>query len=265
MSDVGGAPSLGMMPGDGQRRFFGAAGAGEGIRGSLISDGSRTSTPANLESYSDAPGGGPSSPIARDSTDISNAALGTPFLGFNHRDSSAMQSMSSADNLNKGEVEMTGVGGLAGRRDRMLDSYAGGGNGADPNRKRRKSLMIIGGLIGLLVIALAVGLGVGLSKKGGSSKKTSSGSGNGSGGNSTTTGGGPGEGVPTKGAVTGGNGSIVTTDDGTNFTYVNSFGGTWYSDPDDPFNMNAQSQSYVCFFILLLHNLLRVCRGSVPL
>ncbi|KAJ3557790.1 hypothetical protein NM688_g1276 [Phlebia brevispora] len=45
-------------------------------------------------------------------------------------------------------------------------------------------------------------------------------------------------------AVTGGNGSTVTMDDGTTFTYYNPFGGTWYWDPNDPFNDGAQAQTW---------------------
>lgn len=44
--------------------------------------------------------------------------------------------------------------------------------------------------------------------------------------------------------VTGGDGSTVTKDDGTTFTYKNSFGGTWYWDPEDPFNNRARAQSW---------------------
>ncbi|KAI6036772.1 exo-beta-1,3-glucanase [Pisolithus microcarpus] len=51
-----------------------------------------------------------------------------------------------------------------------------------------------------------------------------------------------GTGSPT--AVTGGNGSKVTTEDGTTFIYSNPFGGFWYWDPNDPFNNNAQAQSW---------------------
>lgn len=44
--------------------------------------------------------------------------------------------------------------------------------------------------------------------------------------------------------VTGGDGSTVTRDDGSTFTYNNSFGGTWYYDPADPFNNGARAQSW---------------------
>lgn len=44
--------------------------------------------------------------------------------------------------------------------------------------------------------------------------------------------------------VTGGDGSTVTMEDGTTFVYSNSFGGTWYWDPNDPFNNGARAQKW---------------------
>ncbi|KAI0035937.1 glycoside hydrolase family 5 protein [Vararia minispora EC-137] len=45
-------------------------------------------------------------------------------------------------------------------------------------------------------------------------------------------------------AITGGDGSTVTMDNGSTFTYHNSFGGRWYWDANDPFNNGAQPQSW---------------------
>src|ERR1700722_1054227 len=42
----------------------------------------------------------------------------------------------------------------------------------------------------------------------------------------------------------GGDGTVVTTDQGTNFTYSNKFGGYFVVDSDDPFNNNARAQSW---------------------
>ena len=51
--------------------------------------------------------------------------------------------------------------------------------------------------------------------------------------------------TPSKSAlITGGDGSTVTMEDGTTFTYTNPFGGFWYYDPTDPFNNAAQPQSW---------------------
>lgn len=45
-------------------------------------------------------------------------------------------------------------------------------------------------------------------------------------------------------AVTGGDGSLITMEDGTTFTYRNPFGGFWYWDENDPFNNGAKAQSW---------------------
>ncbi|KAI0319281.1 glycoside hydrolase superfamily [Amylostereum chailletii] len=50
-------------------------------------------------------------------------------------------------------------------------------------------------------------------------------------------------GSPT-GATTGGNGSVVRMANGQEFVYTNPFGGFWVSDPNDPFNLNAQPNSW---------------------
>ncbi|TFK45133.1 glycoside hydrolase superfamily [Crucibulum laeve] len=44
--------------------------------------------------------------------------------------------------------------------------------------------------------------------------------------------------------ITGTDGSIITTEDGQQFTYTNKLGGFWVSDPNDPYNNNAQANSY---------------------
>lgn len=44
--------------------------------------------------------------------------------------------------------------------------------------------------------------------------------------------------------VTGGDGTVITMDNGTTFTYHNSFGGYWYWDENDPFNQGARAQSW---------------------
>ncbi|KAJ7180343.1 glycoside hydrolase family 5 protein [Mycena crocata] len=41
-------------------------------------------------------------------------------------------------------------------------------------------------------------------------------------------------------ATLGGDGSTVTTENGTQFTYKNSFGGFWVNDPSNPYNNNAK-------------------------
>ncbi|KZP09046.1 glycoside hydrolase family 5 protein [Athelia psychrophila] len=46
------------------------------------------------------------------------------------------------------------------------------------------------------------------------------------------------------GSITGGDGSTIYVDGSPSFVYSNSFGGTWYYDPEDPFNNNAQANSW---------------------
>jgi len=115
---------------------------------------------------------------------------------------------------------------------------------APKDQKRKRARMLIAlGVLAALVAAGALGyyfLVV---------RKHSSGSGSGSSGGGSSDGGSSLS--PTSTAtghhdlvVTGGDGSTVTMDDGTTYVYHNPFGGTWYYDPNDPYNNNAQAQSY---------------------
>jgi len=54
---------------------------------------------------------------------------------------------------------------------------------------------------------------------------------------------GPNTGGPTD-VIAGTSGSIIKTDDGTTFTYVNAFGGDWASDPRQPFAAGGKAQSW---------------------
>ncbi|TFK19431.1 glycoside hydrolase [Coprinopsis marcescibilis] len=49
---------------------------------------------------------------------------------------------------------------------------------------------------------------------------------------------------PVQRITSGGDGSTVTTEDGATFIYSNQFGGFWVSDPNDPFNNNAQPNTW---------------------
>ncbi|KAF8514621.1 glycoside hydrolase superfamily [Gautieria morchelliformis] len=51
--------------------------------------------------------------------------------------------------------------------------------------------------------------------------------------------------TPLSNSITGGDGSLVTTSDGSTFTYKNPFGGYWLADPSDPYNNGAKPQSWV--------------------
>ncbi|OBZ71970.1 putative glucan 1,3-beta-glucosidase D [Grifola frondosa] len=105
-------------------------------------------------------------------------------------------------------------------------------NPGKPTR-RRLAVMLLGGTIALIVVVLAVILPVyfiiikkhatgGQSASSGSASNTAS---------------------PTA-AITGGDGSVITTADGVTFTYSNSFGGSWIDDPTDPYNNGAHAQSW---------------------
>ncbi|KAI5120174.1 hypothetical protein M0805_008440 [Coniferiporia weirii] len=90
---------------------------------------------------------------------------------------------------------------------------------------RRRRLLWLAGLAAIFIVAAAVAIPVGIvfgEKKNGSGSASSRSD------------------LPTSG----GDGSTVTTEDGTTFTYVNKFGGFWVDDPADPFNNNARPNSW---------------------
>ncbi|THH07807.1 hypothetical protein EW145_g3127 [Phellinidium pouzarii] len=105
------------------------------------------------------------------------------------------------------------------------------GPGVGKQSGRRRRLAWFAGLAALVVVAAAVAVPVGVVF--GRNKSSSSSSDGGSGSNTKS-----------NLHTTGGNGSTVTTEDGTTFTYVNPFGGFWVDDPEDPFNNNAQPNSW---------------------
>lgn len=106
-------------------------------------------------------------------------------------------------------------------------AYGAGARGKKPLYKR--PWFWIAGAVAIVVIALAIALPlVFVNRNKNSSSSTSSGASTTTGGgdNSTTTPGDSGNGKPTAALATwGGDGSTVTKEDGTTFTYKNSFGG----------------------------------------
>ncbi|KAF8329749.1 glycoside hydrolase superfamily [Cantharellus anzutake] len=118
-----------------------------------------------------------------------------------------------------------------------------------PNVQKRKRIrnIVIGALAVLLALAVALGALYFFVLRKHSSNKDNTTSGGGSG--SSLTGGSPtrtssGASPSNTVRVTGGDGSVVTFEDGSTMVYRNSFAGTWYYDPNDPFNNNAQAQSW---------------------
>ena len=113
---------------------------------------------------------------------------------------------------------------------------------ASPGSRSHKRLFLIGG-IALLIIAAAIAIPVGIvvSNKHKNNSKSDIGTSphSSSDGGATPTG----SSGNTR-ATTGGDGSTVTTEDGQTFTYSNKFGGFWVDDPSNPFNNNAQPNSW---------------------
>lgn len=110
--------------------------------------------------------------------------------------------------------------------------------------KSKRNLFIIGGIVVAVIIVIAVAVPVAINAKKSSSNLSSSGSGNSSSSSDSGSGSGSSPSSTKSTVVTGGDGSTVTMDDGTTFTYSNQFGGTWYFDENDPFNNAARAQSW---------------------
>jgi hypothetical protein len=99
-------------------------------------------------------------------------------------------------------------------------------------------------LVGVVLAAAAIALGIHF---GGAHHKTTS-------NNAASPSSGPGAtGAPSPSAsaspgtlsgIYGGNGTVVTTEKGTTFTYINNFGGYFVQDPENPFNNGARAQSW---------------------
>ncbi|TFK55156.1 glycoside hydrolase [Heliocybe sulcata] len=113
-----------------------------------------------------------------------------------------------------------------------------------PRSSKRRRWIILGSIAGLIIVIIAVAVPVALTanKKSSNSDSATRGGGNDP-ANPSSTGSSGGSGSKNL-AVTGGDGSKVTTDDGSTFTYSNSFGGYWYWDENDPFNNGARPQSW---------------------
>ncbi|KAF8636641.1 hypothetical protein AX17_003449 [Amanita inopinata Kibby_2008] len=112
-----------------------------------------------------------------------------------------------------------------------------------PRAKSRRMVIFLAVLAVLIILIAAVVIPVyfAIIKP----KNTGGGSGS-QHGNASPTNSNQGQGpLPTQVAiVTGGDGSTVTMEDGSTFTYVNKFGGYWYHDENDPFNNGAKAQSW---------------------
>jgi hypothetical protein len=116
-----------------------------------------------------------------------------------------------------------------------------------PNAKsKRKGLFWALVALALVIVLVAIIVPVYLfviKKKDGDDGNTSTGTHHGTGNNSTNNEDTNHEQTP--GVVTwGGDGSIVTKEDGTTFVYNNTFGGFWVYDPANPLNNSARAQEH---------------------
>jgi hypothetical protein len=132
------------------------------------------------------------------------------------------------------------------------EEYDQNASASPVNNKRKRPLwvLIAIGLLVLVTVILAVILPVYFTviKKDDNSSSSSNQGGSHTGdnhnNNNNNNGNEDGHGVPESGVITGGDGSTITMEDGTTFTYKNAFGGYWVQDPNDPFNMGARPQSW---------------------
>lgn len=155
------------------------------------------------------------------------SSVGTyPSFGQPYRDYD-----STADSQGRAESSMYPMEDLQQAPDKRAVYIA-----PDQQKRKRIRLFTICSILLLIIIAAGVVVYFLVIRK-----HTSSKSATGSSSSSTSTA----PSVPAqKIVVTGGNGSLLTFSDGTTATYTNNFGGSWYYDPNDPFNMNAQAQTY---------------------
>ena len=114
-----------------------------------------------------------------------------------------------------------------------------------PTDPRKRRWLFFGVPLFLLLAAgIGIGVGVGVTQSKHKSSSSTPADEAGSGDNSGSSSGGGDTQTNTTAPVqqttlvTGGDGSTVTMDDGTSFTYNNAFGGTWAMDPANPFNVS---------------------------
>ena len=114
---------------------------------------------------------------------------------------------------------------------------------APPRQKSRKTMLIVAAVVGLILIAAAVIVPVYFTVI--KPKNNSADSSSPSSGDKDHTG----TAKPTatktpENVVTGGDGSIITMENGETFTYRNKFGGYWYYDPNDPYSGSGKAQEW---------------------
>ena len=115
------------------------------------------------------------------------------------------------------------------------------------SRTRRRAIIGVLACLGCVILVLAIILPVYfvvIRKRNPTSGHHGNSGSSGDSGPTTSAGGNSGS-NPTNNAPTwGGNGSVVTKEDGTTFVYNNTFGGYWVYDPANPLNNTAKAQSW---------------------
>ena len=202
-------------------RFLGHAAGGSGARGSFASS---FGVPSTFNEADNSSSVYALNPIA-------------------NRDSGRYSSVPYQDDPHDSDLAAGAVS--SGTRNKYLeekrDTYA------PPNKSKRK---IIIGAIAVGVAVAAIGIVVALYftviKKSGKTSDAlgNNDNGNNNGTNNNNNGNGNNNNTTSNNLKTGGDGSTIHLDNGTTMVYSNPFGGIWYWDPEDPFNNNAQAQSW---------------------
>ena len=119
---------------------------------------------------------------------------------------------------------------------------------APPKAQSRRKAMIAAGIVGIIIIIIAVIVPVYFFVLKPDNQKEASKASNAKSDNhspsATATSSAADSTSAVRIAVTGGDGSTITMEDGTTFVYKNPFGGYWYWDENDPFNNGARAQSW---------------------
>ncbi|KAK8864596.1 hypothetical protein IAR55_001846 [Kwoniella newhampshirensis] len=166
-------------------------------------------------------------------------------LGWNNTDNERLSVSDEDDEQGHITPAVAAIG--AGAADDEKPRWASNDGRYAPRKKSRKWLWAAVAAALLALIALGVGLGIGLTRnRSNRNASTSSADGTNS-GKPTKSGTGAGTSTsptPTPTPTTGSFGSLITMDDGSTFTYNNPFNGTWVWDEANPFNNDAQANSW---------------------
>ncbi|TFK29814.1 exo-beta-1,3-glucanase [Coprinopsis marcescibilis] len=194
------------------------------------------------------------------------------FMG-QYTDSGTRESFASSSSIQGGQSEYGSVYALNDANSNRLTAYRDDPNHPDsvpmspvghsralnekeatyeaPRKKSRRKLFIIGAIVAALLIIAAIIIAVYFTVIKPKTDSANSSDRNGNSRDQTTTSAAApsasssaGEDTSQSAIVTGGDGSVITMEDGTTFTYRNAFGGHWYYDPNDPFNNGAKAQSW---------------------